>query len=595
MLTTLEFILIMLATSVVGVVVFRRLNLPPMLAYLVVGSVVGPNALAIIQADSQWTQLAEFGVVFLMFSIGLEFSLERLKAMRDMVFGLGSLQVLVIVSSCLGINAVLPANVQLPWAMAFAMGAALAMSSTAMVLQLLKEQQAIETAHGRKIIGILLLQDLIVLPLLIILAAFTKTTTTWGLTIALALLKMVVVLGLLFFGGRWCIQYWLSIVARARSQELFMLNLLLITLGAAAITHAAGLSLSMGAFIAGMLISETDFRHQVEQDIKPFRDVLLGLFFITIGTLLNWDIVLASSIYVVLFLTVFIVLKFALVAMLTYYFGRKKELGSALRTGLLLAQAGEFSFVLIHYVTQTLNSKNVTHNTLLQITLAAMVLSMLLTPFIFKYADRIVMRFSASDWLQQSLRLTRLAAQSIKERDIVLIVGYGRCGEQLASLLSNEKQAYQVLDLDLDRVAEGRARGVAVMYGDASQRESLLAAGLLRARILVLTFHDEHAAQRLIRLARSMAPQLPIIVRSVDEKPLDALIAAGATEVVPDALESSLMLASHTLISLGYPLRQVVHFVQHSRKNQYAALREGMNLPTEMMHHTDAEHAPHKP
>jgi monovalent cation:H+ antiporter-2, CPA2 family len=348
---------------------------------------------------------------------------------------------------------------------------------------------------------------------------------------------------------------------------LFMLNLLLITLGAAWITEKAGLSLALGAFVAGMLISETEYKHQVEEDIKPFRDVLLGLFFITVGMLLNVRLVLENWWLVLLLLTGPVVLKFALIAALTKLTGAST--GVSLRTGLGLAQAGEFGFVLLNQA----GGLQLMDPLLIQLILASMVLSMLAAPFLIAKSDAIVMKLSANEWMMQSLALTQIATRTMTTQKHVLIAGFGRTGQSLARLLEEEGIAYHALDLDPDRVREAQAAGANVSFGDAARRESLVAAGIHRAAALVVTYASTPSALKVLHFAHELAPALPVIVRSHDDSDLDKLREAGAAEVVPEAIEGSLMLASHALVMLGVPLRRVVHRVQAARDERYASLR----------------------
>ncbi|MEW6373656.1 MAG: monovalent cation:proton antiporter-2 (CPA2) family protein [Pseudomonadota bacterium] len=566
----LELTLLLLGSAVLGVVAFRSLHLPPMLGYLAVGVLIGPHALGLAAETASTHALAEFGVVFLMFSIGLEFSLAQLRAMRRIVFGLGLAQVvLTIVATLVGsllLSMWIPA-LQVSWQAAFALGGALAMSSTAIVVKLLTERLELESEHGRRIIGILLFQDLAVVPLLILIPSLAKNPEDLAATLAWAGVKAAAVLALLLFFGQKLMRGWFTLVAKRRSQELFMLNLLLVTLGAAWITERAGLSLALGAFVAGMLISETQFKHQVEEDIKPFRDVLLGLFFITIGMLLNVRMVLEHWWLVLILLVIPVLLKFALIALLAKAFG--SSTGVSMRTGLALAQAGEFGFVLLNLA----SGSKLIDPFLMQLVLASMVLSMLVAPFVIAKSDRIVMKIASNEWMMQSLQLTQLASRTMAAQQHVIIAGFGRSGQSVATLLSDEKLPWYALDLDPERVQEAQAAGSNVSYGDAGRRESLIAAGINRASALVITFADTRAALKVLHLVHELAPSLPVIVRSHDDSDLEILRQAGATEVVPEALESSLMLASHALVVVGVPLRRVVHRVQSARDERYAALR----------------------
>jgi CPA2 family monovalent cation:H+ antiporter-2 len=571
MFSALELTLLLLGSAVLGVVAFRMLHLPPMLGYLVVGIVIGPHALGIAQENDVTHLLAEFGVVFLMFSIGLEFSLPRLSSMRRTVFGLGMAQVLLTIAATIVFGAVaghlLPQLMEVSWRAAFALGGALAMSSTAIVSKMLTERLELETEHGRQIIGILLFQDLALVPLLILVPALARNTGDLLATLAWAGLKAALVLLLLLVLGQKLMRSWFHVVVKRRSQELFMLNLLLITLGAAWITERAGLSLALGAFVAGMLISETEYKHQVEEDIKPFRDVLLGLFFITVGMLLNVRLVLEHWWLVLFLLTGPVLVKFGLIAALVKISGAST--GVSLRTGLALAQAGEFGFVLLNQA----GGLRLMDPLIIQLILASMVLSMLAAPFIIEKSDAIVMKLSANEWMLQSLTLTQIATRTMTTQQHVLIAGFGRSGQSLAKLLEEEGIPYHALDLDPDRVREAQAGGANVSYGDASRRESLVAAGIHRAAALVITYASTPSALKLLHFAHELAPSLPVIVRSHDDADLDKLRAAGAAEVVPEALEGSLMLASHTLVVLGVPLRRVVHRVQAAREERYESLR----------------------
>ncbi|WP_050465440.1 cation:proton antiporter domain-containing protein [Herbaspirillum autotrophicum] len=571
MFSGLELTLFLLGAAVLGVVAFRMMHLPPMLGYLVVGIVIGPHGLGFAEDNATTHALAEFGVVFLMFSIGLEFSLPKLSAMRHIVFGLGVAQVLTTIAVTMvcgwGLVYVLPQLTNISWQAAFALGGALTMSSTAIVSKLLTERLELETEHGRRILGILLFQDLALVPLLIIVPALAKNSGNLLVTLAWASTKAMVVLALLLFFGQKLMRSWFQIVVKRRSQELFMLNLLMITLGAAWITEKAGLSLALGAFVAGMLISETEYKHQVEEDIKSFRDVLLGLFFITIGMLLNVHLVLEHWWLVLLLLTGPVLLKFGLIAALAKLFGAST--GVALRTGLALAQAGEFGFVLLNQA----GGLQLMDPLLIQVILASMVLSMLAAPFILAKSDAIVMKLSSNEWMLQSLALTQLATRTMSTQKHVIIAGFGRSGQSLAKLLEEEGIPYHALELDPELVHDTREAGAHVSYGDAARRESLVAAGIHRAAALVVTYASTPSALKVLHHANELAPELPVIVRSHDDSDLDKLLAAGATEVVPEALEGSLMLASHALVMLGVPLRRVVHRVQTARDERYTSLR----------------------
>jgi len=568
MTSPLELTLLLLLAAVVGVVIFRVLNLPPMLGYLCTGIVIGPHAARFVSDSESVQYLAEFGIVFLMFSIGLEFSLAHLRSMKRIVFGLGFSQVVFTIGASVLVGVTL--RMFLPsigWQASFALGSAMAMSSTAIVSKMLAERLELESEHGRNIIGVLLFQDLAVVPLLIVISALEKTPVDLVTELGFAALKIVVALALLLFFGQRIMSKWFDVVARRRSQELFMLNLLLVTLGAAALTQRLGLSMALGAFIAGMLIAETPYRHQVEEDIKPFRDVLLGLFFITTGMLLDPRVLIHHPLLVSLLLAGPILFKLSLITGLARAFGASS--GVAIRTGLGLAQAGEFGFVLMNLI----SDKGLVDPEWIQVILASMLLSMLIAPFLIQNADRIVMRISSTEWLRQSLQMTRIATQSIKTSGHVIICGYGRSGQNLARMLEQEGLSYVALDLDPDRVAEAASAGESVVFGDAGRRESLVAAGIHRASAVAITADSTPASIKILHHIHELEPTLPVIVRTVDDTDMEKLLAAGATEVIPEIIEGSLMLASHTLVLMGIPMRRVVRRVEEMRDARYSMLR----------------------
>ena len=565
--SVLQLTLILLASGVAGVVIFRYFGLPPILGYLAIGVLIGPNALALANDSATVKYLAEFGVVFLMFSIGLEFNLHKLRAMRSIVFGLGGSQ--VILTMLLAVPASLLMNWIYPisWQAAIALGGALAMSSTAIVTKLIADRSELETEHGRNIIGILLFQDLAVIFLLILLPSLGKNPGDLFIALTTAAIKLTVALILIFVIGQTLMSRWFRLVAKLRSQELFMLNLLLIVLGMAGLTEHFGLSLALGAFLAGMLISETPYRHQVEEDVKPFRDVLLGLFFITVGMLLDFDVILQQWVLVLLLLIGPLIFKFGLIALLSRAFG--SSTGISIRTGLCLAQAGEFGFVLLAQI----DGLDLIDPALSQAVLAAMLISMFGAPFLIQYSDRFALRFSSNEWLLQSLALTKVAAKSVRTENHVVICGFGRSGQSLARMLDQEKIPYIALDMDPDRVKEAAAAGDNVVYGDASRENYLGAAGLARAKAVVITYANTPATLKILYQVEHMRPGMTILVRTKDDADLAKLRAAGATEVVPELIEGSLMMASHVLLIMGVPMRKVVRRITNAREARYSLLR----------------------
>jgi len=569
--STLEITLLYLLAAVLGVVVCRSIKLPPMLGYLAVGVLIGPHALGLTPDTEAVHHLGEFGVVFLMFVIGLEFNLPKLRAMRSHVFGLGLFQVVLTIALATGglllLSAFAPPAWRVSWQVALALAGALAMSSTAIVVKLMAERLELESEHGKRVMGVLLFQDLAVVPLLVLIPALGSPPEALFKEMALAVLKAAALITILLAGGQKVMRWWLTLVARRKSQELFVLNLLLITLSLAWLTELAGLSLALGAFIAGMLIAETEYKHQVETDIRPFHDVLLGLFFITIGMMLDWHWLAERWVLTLVLVTLPVLFKLAVVTLLTRGFGG--SMGVSLRTGLYLAQAGEFGIVLLTLA----QDQRLLAPELFNPILGSMVISMLATPFIIMGSNAIVMKLVASEWLLQSLQMTTIARKTINTTKHVIICGYGRCGQNLGRMLEREGIPYIALDLDPDRVRQAAAAGDSVVFGDAARLQALMAAGLARASAVVVTYLDVPAAMKVLDVSRSHAPQVPVIVRTQDDRDLDKLRAAGATEVVPEAVEGSLMLASHALALVGVPMRRVIRIVQDQRDARYNLLR----------------------
>ena len=558
--SALSLVLLLLGASVLAVVLFRRFNLPPVLGYLAVGSVIGPHALNLMHDVHQAEYLAEFGVVFLMFSIGLEFSLPKLYAMKRIVFGLGLLQVVVSMALIAGLIMLFDVS----WQFAIALGGVFAMSSTAVLTKLLAERMQLDSAHGREILGVLLFQDLAVVPLLVIIPSLTQPPEKLAMLLGIALLKAVVVLAVILVFGQRLMRKWFHFVARAKSSEVFILNVLLITLSLATITELAGLSLALGAFVAGMLISETEYKFQVEEDIKPFRDVLMGLFFVTIGVKLDLHILVGLWWQVLLALAGLLLVKALVVGLLSWRLGATP--GNAIRSALWLCAGGEFGFVLLGEIVRLPRE-------IQQVALTVLVLSMLLAPFIVHYSERIVVRFVASEWLMRSMQLTQIAARTMGTEKHALLCGFGRSGQYLARFLGQEGVNYIALDLDPDRVREAAAGGESVVFGDAGRRETLIAAGLMRASVVIITMADTQLAEKILHHVHELRPELPVVVRTFDERDMGRLTRAGAAEVVPEALEASLMLASHALVLLGIPLNRVLKRVRQTRSQRYSLLR----------------------
>jgi CPA2 family monovalent cation:H+ antiporter-2 len=561
----LSQILILLAGSVAVLTLVRRFALPPILGYLVVGMVLGPHALGLVADASAVQLLAEIGIVFLVFTLGLEFSLARMVAMKSEVLAVGGLQMLLTTAAVAA--AAWAFGTEL--AVAIVLGGALAMSSTAIVVRQLGEQLEVNRTHSRVAVGILLFQDLAFAPLL---ALATSLGTAGNLLDPAWLLGMVgralVALLLVLLLGRWLFRPLFREIARHRNSETFTLTVLFVALASAWATHALGLSMALGGFLAGMLLAETEFRHQTEAVIKPFQDILLGLFFVSVGMLLDLSLLLAQLPLVLLLLGALLVAKTLIVLVIVRQFVRNTR--KALRAGLLVCMGGEFGFALL----TLLLKGDVLADGIVQALLTTVALSMLVGPLIVRYNKRIadfVLRRRTVEPTEVALETA--ATRELARREHVIICGFGRVGQNLARVLEKRGFEYIALDLDPFRVRDARQAGDPVVYGDASQQAVLQALGLEHASVLVVSFDGVETALRIVRSVRSLRSDLPVLVRTEDDSRLEALQDAGATEVVPEIFETSLSLVSHVLLFLDVPAREVLETTEDIRHDRYALLR----------------------
>ena len=560
-------ILILLTASVCVVAAVRKLALPAILGYLAVGMLLGPHALA-LAADNETTQLlADFGVVFLVFTLGLEFSLPRLVAMRWEVLGVGGAQVLVT-TGLIAAGAIMLFDVA-P-AVAVVVGGALAMSSTAIIIAQLTEQSENNRTHGRLAVAICLFQDLSFPLLLALVSALGNEGRTADAAhilsaIGIAATALLVVLA----AGRWLLRPLFLLIASVRSAELFSLAVLLAVLASAWATHAAGLSLALGAFLAGTMLAETEFRHQIEATIRSYREVLLGLFFITVGMLLDVGLLLRDLPVVTAILAGMLLLKAAVVAVVAE--PATKSWFKSLRTGVIVAQGGEFGFALLILLLR----RELLDPSVVQPLLAATVLSMVLSPLIIRHnrrITRVILRESGSPQTEamRHERITLAAA----EREHVVICGFGRVGQNIARVLEQTGFEYIALDVDPHRIRTGRQVGDPVVYGDAGQVKVLENVGVAHASVVVITFANPDVALRILRSVRELRTDVPILVRTQDDTKLEELQAAGATEVVPETFEASLMLLSHLLLLMKLPVGRVIRTVNDIRSHRYQMLRQ---------------------
>ena len=554
-------LLIILASSLVMIALFRRLRLPPVLGYLCVGLMVGPQAFDWINESEHLPDLAELGVVFLLFSLGLEFSLSKMIALRQVVFRLGSQQVLISSALLGGVLMLLG----MPFTAALLLGAGLSLSSTAIVTKELSSLGEIFSSHGQNAVGVLLFQDVVAVLLLTLVPVFAGSSDqAWYWALPLTLIKTVVLFLGLLLASRWLLPRLFQEVAASRSAELFVLLALVIVLLTAWLTHLLGLSPALGAFLAGMLLGESHYRHQIEADIRPFRDILLGLFFVCIGMLIDLQLFASHSLLILAMTLGLLLIKGSVVALLVRWRGADSE--TAWRSGLALAQGGEFCFALMAQMQQ---------NRLMPVELGALLLaatfcSMLLTPLMLRAAPRIAAALHRKP--NQEAQIEEISALNADLDQHVVICGYGRVGQSIGRFMRNAGQPYVALDNDPVRIQEAATVERDVHYGDSSRGDLLTAVGLLRARLLVIVVDQSDVALRVLKEARRLNPKVPILVRTRDDSQWAELKAAGASEVVPELLESSLMLASHALILLGLPAHQVQEKVDRVRIDRYRLL-----------------------
>ncbi len=563
---SLSQVLILLLASVLVLALTRRIGMPAILGYLIVGIVLGPFAFAVLPDSAQTQAIAQIGVVFLLFTLGLEFSFPRMVAMRREVFGLGSAQTVAVgAAGALAIH-----GIGVAWPSAIVVGGALAMCSTAIVLQQLGDQDELNSTHGRLSVAVLLFQDLAFVPLLALATVQTQGHTESGAAlllrlVALGLLALIAVLAI----GRWLLRPLLHEIAHSRLRELFTLTALLIVLTAAWITQRLGLSMALGAFLAGMLLAETEYRHQIDAVIRPFRELLLGLFFITVGMLLDLKVLLADFPRIVALLTLLIVAKALLSALTTSAFGVTRF--KSLRTGLVLAGGGEFGVALLTILAR---GPDLMPARPTQRLLAVVVLGMIVSPLIIRYNKRIarlVLREQGPP--ATAIEREQAATTELARREHVIVCGFGRVGGHLAQVLDSQGFEYLAVDLDPANVRTARQAGVPVVWGDCADEQLLQNLGLNLASVVIITFADPTVAISVIRAVRRLRADVPVLVRTADDSRLAELSAAGATEVVPETFEASLTLVSQALTLLQLPAAQVGRVVQALRQQRYATLR----------------------
>jgi len=559
--------LILLAGSVFLITLVRRLALPTSFAYLLVGLALGPHAFGVVSDSGTTRLLAELGVAFLLFTLGLDFSLPRMLAMRREVFGLGALQVLATAT----VFAVIGHLLGIRWLTSVVLGGAVAMSSTAMLLQQLTERAELNRTHGRLAFAMLLFQDLAFVPFFALGAMLSAGQERFALKESLeALATGVLALIGVLAAGRWLLRPLFHEISHSRLRELFTLTVLLVVLASAWVSHLAGLSFALGAFLAGMMLAETEYRYQIDAAIRPFRDLLLGLFFVSVGMLLNLHLLGQPSELAIAFamLLTLVILKALIAALVTWPFTHSRF--KALRTGIVMSIGGEFGIALCTLLLQA----HLVPDTLGEPLLVAIVASMALSPVILNHNKRVA-RFLLHEHAPALTAAEREeeATQEIAQREHVILCGFGRVGQNVARVLESQGFEYIALDLDPARIRAARQAGDPVMFGDSADEEMLARAGIAQASALVISFSDPATSLGILRSVRRMHPELPVLVRTADDARLRELQEAGATDVVPETFEASLMLVSHVLMLLRVPVTRVVRLLAEIRNSRYAVLR----------------------
>jgi len=572
----LRDVLIIFTVSIGVVFLFQKLRLPSIAGFLVAGTLVGPYGLNLVSDRGQVEALAEVGVILLLFTIGLEFSLKQMKSSRRLLMVGGSIQV----TGAVGLGTLAGLIVGLPIQEAFFWGLLLSLSSTAIVFKALGERGEADTVHGRSTIGILIFQDLAVVPMILITPLLAGLVTGGIQPVALTLVKSFVAVILIVIGARVVAPWVLGHIARVRSRELFLLTIIVLGLGTAWLTSLVGLSLALGAFIAGLLISESEYSHQALAEILPFRDSFISLFFVSIGMLMDVRVLLNHPVLILTLVAVVLTGKLFSGAVAVLAAGA--PLRSAILGGVALAQVGEFAFILAQEGQRVGLLAPSAYNLFLSLS----VISMIITPFLIQWSPKLARRTEALQRLKRWWP-TRLPAQpetpQVKVRDHVIIVGYGLNGRNLSRVLHEMEIPYIVLDIGADLVQSASKAGVPILYGDATNLTVLKQAGIEQARVLVIAASDPFGARRMVKQARGLNPNLHIMVRTRYLKELQELHDLGANEVIPEEFETSIEIFTLVLKTYRVPQPVILQKAEHIRREGYALLRRG-ELP-ELAHH----------
>ncbi|MCW9087902.1 MAG: monovalent cation:proton antiporter-2 (CPA2) family protein [Gammaproteobacteria bacterium] len=567
-----EIVLFLIASGII-VPILHRLRVSPVLGYLIIGGIIGPFGLGMFVEDIGWlsyavisdlkgvSALAELGVIFLLFMIGLDLSLDRLWAMRRWVFGLGSLQIL-ITGTIIGAIAWGFGNTP---AASIVLGSCLALSSTAIVMQLLIERRQLASPMGRSSFSILLMQDLAVVPILFMVGVLgSKAQDGVGMALLLSLGKAVLVIVGIYVLGRLVIRPLFHMVARTRSVEMFMAATLLMVIGASAVTGMAGLSMALGAFLAGLLLAETEFRHEIEVDIEPFKGLLLGLFFMSVGMGIDYRVVGEQTFWIIASVVGLFTLKTAITASLCLVFGLPRH--TSLETGLLLGQGGEFAFVVVG-LAMTLG---LIPGEVGQFMLIVTGISMVITPLVASASSHLIKRLEpSSTTASHEGNIEQIGGME----GHVVVAGFGRVGRILGRTLDADAIPYVAIDTDPNSVAAVREQGMPVYYGDASRLEMLRRAHLDKASALVVTMDNAAAAEHVVKVVHAEWPHLAIVARARDAAHASRLLDCGAAEVIMETIEASLQLSGRILQLVGTPEEVSHRRIDAQREQELAAVR----------------------
>jgi CPA2 family monovalent cation:H+ antiporter-2 len=558
-------LLVLLLVSVPIAFLCHRLRLPVMVGFMITGALIGPSALGLIKDPDAIEMLAEIGVALLLFAIGLEFSLRRLMEIKRLALGGGGLQVVLTILIALAVGKLLGK----PMSQALFFGFLVALSSTALVLKSYADRMEIDTLYGRASVGILLFQDLCIVPMMLLVPILSGQDGSSVANIALTIGKSAAVIVGIVFTARKVVPFLLYQVARLRSSEVFIIFVVLLSLGTAWLTSRFGLSMALGAFIAGLVLSESEYSHQIVSDILPFRDVFNSIFFISIGMLLSLSSLAQNFTAVMIWLAAIIIGKATIVAAVARLL--RYSLRVSIIIGIGLAQVGEFSFIL----TRVGSAQNLLSQPDYQFFLAASILSMIATPFLINVAPRIsfVLESLLGKGAPQSMEEREERASELGPRRHVIVVGYGMNGRNVSKVLHRLGIPYLVLELNAETVRAAAAQGAPIQYGDAGRRKVLQHIGVGRAAIMVIAISDTLATRRAVALARELNPDLHIIVRTRYMSEVGELLDLGASEVIPEEFETSVEIFSRVLKQYGVSRQAIEQEVEEVRKEGYAMLR----------------------